>query len=283
MDCFGLTRPRLLWQLEIFKAEGKVALEQINPRSSMPYPYEEEEPSPSRTSTIPSLPGSPCVKESGHMPEAFSLFPPCEEGLRWRGEKSKIPDQQINPPHPDPLPSRGEGTKGTSGYFLDIPSPLQNVGEGQDERGISHEILTALAIPDFSWQEKLKLEEEFLDFSVTAHPLVLYRRLWEGKGVIEAKKISDYVGKRVKLAGWIITSQRTRTVKGEYMKFVTMEDLTASYEVTFFPKAYRRCGQVLLNGQGPYLVSGLVEDDGGCLTLTADSLTFLMKKTTYPG
>jgi DNA polymerase III alpha subunit len=55
------------------------------------------------------------------------------------------------------------------------------------------------------------------------------------------------------------------------MKFLSMEDETGTFEVTLFPKAYRRFGGSV-DGRGPYLVWARVEADAGSLNLTAERL-----------
>ncbi len=50
-----------------------------------------------------------------------------------------------------------------------------------------------------------------------------------------------------------------------FMKFLTLEDATDIFEVTLFPKVYKKYGY-LLQGRGPYFVSGKVENDGGSVT-----------------
>jgi DNA polymerase III alpha subunit len=76
------------------------------------------------------------------------------------------------------------------------------------------------------------------------------------------------VGRRTRIAGWIVTDRRVRTSGGRYMKFVMLEDLTGTVEAVFFPDAYRRSGAALA-GPGPFLVTGVVRNDHGCLTFEA--------------
>lgn len=86
--------------------------------------------------------------------------------------------------------------------------------------------------------------------------------------IVAGKDIIQNVGKEINVIGWIITSKRVRTKKGEQMKFLTMEDKTACFEVTLFPKIYREFGNVL-RGRGPYVITGKVEDEFGGMTITA--------------
>ena len=52
------------------------------------------------------------------------------------------------------------------------------------------------------------------------------------------------------------------------MKFLMLEDLHGTVEVTLFPRAYARAGHRLTDA-GPYLVTGVVRNDHGALTLDA--------------
>jgi len=141
---------------------------------------------------------------------------------------------------------------------------------------------------EYSQQEKLWAELECLDLTVSEHLLALYgvevagsgltvseaglgtRRTWPRSvmPIIAARDLSQHAGQLVTLVGWMITAKRTRTVKRELMKFMTLEDPTACFEVTLFPKIYRQFG-VLIHDRGPYIVRGRVERDGKCCTLTA--------------
>ena len=141
---------------------------------------------------------------------------------------------------------------------------------------------------EYSRQEKLWAELECLDLTVAEHLLALYvvevagsgltvseaelgtRHTWSRSvlPIIAARDLSQHAGRLVTLVGWMITAKRTRTVKRELMKFMTLEDPTACFEVTLFPKIYRQFG-VLIHDRGPYIVRGRVERDGKCCTLTA--------------
>ncbi len=83
-----------------------------------------------------------------------------------------------------------------------------------------------------------------------------------------ARELMRSAGRIVTLAGWLVTAKQTRTAKNEPMKFMTLEDATASFEVTLFPKIYKRFGPLLYD-RGPYIVKGRVEKEGRCLSVTA--------------
>ncbi len=75
-----------------------------------------------------------------------------------------------------------------------------------------------------------------------------------------------YVGQKVTMAGWWITGKPVSTKHGEPMEFVTFEDTTATFETTFFPRAYARFCQKLTRHR-PYLLRGTVEEEFGVATL----------------
>ncbi len=131
------------------------------------------------------------------------------------------------------------------------------------------------AIPDYSPTEKLHQEMEILGLSVTNHPVAALRPWLRERGVIRNRDLGGWTGRRVKVAGILITAKST-TVRGtgRAMKFLTLEDETDTCEVTLFPRVYARYGARLLS-RGPYLVTGMVEDDHGSLTVTAESLEII--------
>jgi len=126
----------------------------------------------------------------------------------------------------------------------------------------------------YTEREKIALEEEILGLTPSAHPLRVFagelRELRERRRLVLARDLGRFAGRRVGIVGWLVTAKPTRTVvRGEPMKFLSLEDETGTFEVTLFPAAYRRFGH-LIDGRGPYLVWGRVEEDSGSLSLTAD-------------
>lgn len=127
---------------------------------------------------------------------------------------------------------------------------------------------------DYSTEKKVQDEMEVLGFPVTAHPMNLYEEKLRKVGVISAKDVSHYVGRIVRVAGWLVTTRRVTTVNKEQMRFLTLEDLTDVVEIVLFPKIYCKYG-ALVQSFGPYVVRGKVEDDSGHTTLTANHLELL--------
>ena len=132
----------------------------------------------------------------------------------------------------------------------------------------------------YRMEELLAMEVEALGLTATAHPQELWAEAAREAGAIPTTALREHVGRKVKVAGWIVTDRRVRvrerTAKGErpqrgdgrYMKVLMLEDLHGTVEVTLFPDAYARAGH-RLGGAGPFLVRGIVRDDHGSLTLDA--------------
>jgi DNA polymerase III subunit alpha len=140
-------------------------------------------------------------------------------------------------------------------------------------------------IRDYSTRTKLKIEKELLDLTASSHPLDLFQNIdkslpvtghrssvTNSSSIIAAKDIGYHVGREINVIGWIVTSKRVKTKKGDMMKFLTMEDKTATFEVTLFPRTYRECGAVL-SGRGPYVVKGHVDNEFGGITVTATDIS----------
>lgn len=126
-------------------------------------------------------------------------------------------------------------------------------------------------IPDWSLREKIRLELEHLDLTPSGHPMRLFREQARARRCVPAAGIPERAGGRARVAGWIAATKHVTTRKGEHMRFLTLEDETGLVEVTLFPGAYRRWGAAL-DGRGPYLVEGRVEEDHGAVSVTAERL-----------
>ncbi|MBR2214522.1 MAG: DNA polymerase III subunit alpha [Selenomonadaceae bacterium] len=92
-------------------------------------------------------------------------------------------------------------------------------------------------IPEISPKERLTWEKEFLGFYVTGHPLDSYKEKMPFFTVISA--LAEFQDKqRAQVAGIVTEVKRITTKKGDTMCFLTVEDYTASLEVTVFPRTF---------------------------------------------
>lgn len=111
---------------------------------------------------------------------------------------------------------------------------------------------------DYSLEDKCRMEYEIFDYTITKHPLYFYQSLYETGKFITASQLDNYKEKRVRMLGWYMTSKRIRTKKGDIMKFLSLEDLTGTFECVLFPKVYSQFADKTLS-MGPYIIEGKVD------------------------
>ena len=132
---------------------------------------------------------------------------------------------------------------------------------------------------DYPLEKKLRDELELMELTVEKHPL------WIWKGALQeheekvgpfvhAREIHKHIGKTVTLAGWMVTTRRTKTKPGEMMQFLSCEDLTGTYEAVLFPETYRKYGR-LVRSRGPYIITSKVEDNFGHTPVTVEKLSMI--------
>jgi DNA-directed DNA polymerase III PolC len=128
--------------------------------------------------------------------------------------------------------------------------------------------------PPYSLRERVLHELRILGFSHSGHPL----DAWDGEltegGTTPSFALKRCVGRRVSVAGWLVTTRRAVTRNHEYMKFLTLEDRHGVVEVVAFPDVYRRCGAAM-DGAGCFRVRGTVKEQFGSVSLVADDVRSL--------
>jgi DNA polymerase III alpha subunit len=132
-------------------------------------------------------------------------------------------------------------------------------------------------LPEYSDKEKLLNEISILDIAVSNHPLILYKDLRNVKGLISSVDMRKCINRKVKMIGWMVTNRRVYTVKGEYMKFLTLEDFDGIYEAVMFPKAYQKYGNLVVT-RGPYIIIGKINNEYGYQTITVDEVELVSNK-----
>jgi DNA polymerase-3 subunit alpha/error-prone DNA polymerase len=124
-------------------------------------------------------------------------------------------------------------------------------------------------LPPEDERERLRHEFRVLGFLYDRHPMVLFADTLKHRRTVKAVDLPRYLGRRVNLAGWLITGKVVTTRHGDPMEFLTFEDETGVVETTFFPATYHRFCH-MIDRQRPYLLTGKVEADWGAITLTVD-------------
>lgn len=126
-----------------------------------------------------------------------------------------------------------------------------------------------------------KEEYEAFGYMVTRHPLHFFKEWIEQPGVVLAKDMNRNRGKRVKMIGWYMTSKRIKTKKGDIMKFLSLEDLTGTFEAVIFPNVYYHVAELTLS-MGPYLITGRIDKNDSTNIVTED-LKVLSSQTVLAG
>ncbi len=122
---------------------------------------------------------------------------------------------------------------------------------------LEEEVKTSI---NFSAEEMCRTEYETFNYMITRHPLYFFREWIDHPSVIKAADKDKHRGRKVKMIGWYMTSKRIRTKKGDIMKFLSLEDMTGTFEAVIFPKVYSRCAEQTMS-MGPYLIEGVIDTE----------------------
>jgi len=124
---------------------------------------------------------------------------------------------------------------------------------------------------DYDEARKYFDEREILGISVREHILSLYRPTLARLVTIDTRALPHRVGQRVRIAGVLEANRATRTRNGETMLFLTLEDEYGMFETTVFPSAMGQM-RTKLAGPGPYRITGRVDSQHGCVSVTAETV-----------
>jgi DNA-directed DNA polymerase III PolC len=126
-------------------------------------------------------------------------------------------------------------------------------------------------LPAYTLAEKIRWEKEILGLAVSDHPLSLYVEKLARYRPVGSALLPSYVGEEVIVAGWPVGVRSHRTRQGEWMVFLSLEDLAGTIEVLVFPDVYQRCTHFL--GQAaPHLVQGRVQEEAGEVLIIAGAV-----------
>lgn len=109
--------------------------------------------------------------------------------------------------------------------------------------------VTVPELEEWPRKQKLAFEREMLGLYVSDHPLRGIENALRNYQDIEVAQIKEspesFEGKQVKIAGMIASVQSKVTKQGLPWAIVTIEDMTGSVDVLFFPKQYEHVQEVL--------------------------------------
>ncbi|WP_374282740.1 DNA polymerase III subunit alpha [Desulfovibrio sp.] len=115
------------------------------------------------------------------------------------------------------------------------------------------------SLPEMADDDKLRAEKEALGFFLTSHPLQPFVREIRRLGLTTLEDAREmFPGAELRCAALVVSVKEVLTKsKGERMAFVGIEDLTGHAEVTFFPRPYAECRDLLRSEQPICLVARL--------------------------
>ena len=133
-------------------------------------------------------------------------------------------------------------------------------------------------IPQWSEREKLQYERDMLGLYVSDHPLsgihralARYQDMTIG-GIVHGEGSMD--NQNVKVAGLVTKVDVKTTRKGELWAIVTVEDLSGSIDVLFFPRSYESISHILATDL-VVQVEGRVKERDRERTINGMSMTVL--------
>jgi error-prone DNA polymerase len=118
--------------------------------------------------------------------------------------------------------------------------------------------------------DRLRADYGGMGLTLGPHPMALRRSDMATRGVLPASKLSQVRdGRRVRVAGMVITRQRPGTAKG--FVFLTLEDETGISNVIVRPDLFDRERLAII--RAPFLmVEGVLQNQEGVLSVRAERL-----------
>ena len=153
------------------------------------------------------------------------------------------------------------------------------MGPGKKPRR-GHTLFAAEPV-DHDWPVEVSgaLEQAYDQLELLGFPLVPPFALLEPEAAeaarhgIPADQLAACIGKRVAVAGYLVTVKETRTVNGDRMAFGCFLDAQGKWlDTVHFPPALRAFP---FRGRGIYRIEGVVAESYGCLHVEASHMTKL--------
>lgn len=118
--------------------------------------------------------------------------------------------------------------------------------DGLDDGGTDAALETLPKVPPMPDEEALQLEKELLGLYISDHPLRRAQEKLLKCCTACVEDLPQFLDKTTLLVGGMITEAKThQTRKGDTMMFFTLSGLSASVEVTLFPKGYQKYGELI--------------------------------------
>jgi DNA polymerase-3 subunit alpha len=163
----------------------------------------------------------------------------------------------------DPRPVEAENLVkvGALNGFSTIPVLIHQLEHGGWQSGqLSLFSLGESVKEDWNLTQKVAAQEEILGTGVIAHPLELAEEQIATADALSTVDAASRLEQHVRVAGMRQTWRRSMTSRGEYIYFMSLEDLEGMLDVVITAEVYRR-SKAALSTAGPYVVEGKVDLD----------------------
>lgn len=163
----------------------------------------------------------------------------------------------------DPRPVEAENLVKTGALegFGTIPRLVHQLEHGGWQGGqLSLFSMGESSEEDWDLAQKVAAQEEILGTGVIAHPLELAEKQIATAGALTTLEAAGRLEQSVRVAGMRQTWRRSLTTRGDYIYFMSLEDLEGMLDVVISADVYRR-SKAALSTAGPYVVEGKVNLD----------------------
>lgn len=163
----------------------------------------------------------------------------------------------------DPRPQEAEALVSVGAFegLGAIPALLQELKVTAHQPGqLSLFETAACDEADWSLAEKVAAQEAWLGASVSAHRLELLADQVAAAGAISTVAAAARLGQRVRVAGMRQSWHRTRSARGSFTYFMSLEDLAGILDVVILGDVYLQ-HRAAFKTPGPYVLEGIVEFD----------------------
>jgi DNA polymerase III subunit alpha len=110
--------------------------------------------------------------------------------------------------------------------------------------------------------DKLKWEKDLLGIYVSSHPFKYFQETMEGV-ITPLNEMEEYKRDEWSVVGGVVDKAKKKiTKKGSVMMFVTLEDMTGSFELMVFPKTYEKTQDLWVEGNILCVVGKTPKEDG---------------------
>ena len=128
-------------------------------------------------------------------------------------------------------------------------------------------------LDDYSPRRKWLDERRILGISTGEHPLAAWRAAMAERVDTDSRQLRQRVGRRVRIAGLLEAMRDARSQNGRVVRFFTFDDEHSLFEVTAFADACPITGRPS-HPPNPAVITGIVEDRYGALTLAAQRIAW---------